>query len=203
MELWNRLRYVLSPQFDIYEQVSKVVRGNVADIGFGTGFGTHLLTSNAKSVIGYEMDECGIRFAEKVFPIPKLQFKFGDIQKGIDEEGYDFIIMIDVIEHIKHDKQALLNVKKMLAKGGTLILSTPNRLSRYRKADTHIREYAPKELEGLLKTAFVNVSMRTYTLEPLVSGYENPLVAVCRNELLGVADPVIKKPVAEATGNPL
>ena len=182
MVLWNRLRYVLSPQFDIYETVSKVVRGNVADVGFGTGFGTHLLTIHAQAVTGYDTDECGIRFAEKVFPIPKLQFKYGDIQKGIDEGPYDFVVMIDVIEHIKHDKQALLNVKHMMKKGGTLIISTPNRLSRYRKADTHIREYAPKELEGILKTSFVNVSMRTYTLEPLTSGHENPLVAVCRNE---------------------
>jgi len=183
MELWNRLRYVLSPQFDLYNSVTKVVRGNVADVGFGTGFGTHLFTVNAHTVTGYEIDECGIRFAEKVFPMPKLRFKYGDIQKGIDDTGYDFITMIDVIEHIKHDKQALLNAKKMMAKGGTLIVTTPNRLSRYRKSDNHIREYAPKELETLLKTAFVHVSMRTYTLEPLINGYENPLVAVCRNEV--------------------
>ncbi len=182
MELWNRLRYVLSPQFDLYEQVSKVVRGNVADVGFGTGFGTHLLTINAHQVTGYEVDDCGIRFAEKVFPIPKLQFRHGDIIKGIDEGPYDFIVMIDVIEHIKHDKPVLLNVKKMMGKGGTVIISTPNRLSRYRKSDAHVREYAPKEFEGLLKTAFVNVGLRTYTLEPLVSQYENPLIGVCRNE---------------------
>jgi 2-polyprenyl-3-methyl-5-hydroxy-6-metoxy-1,4-benzoquinol methylase len=182
MELWNRLRYVLSPQFDIYEQVSKVVRGNVADIGFGTGFGTHLLTTNAHYVTAYEVDDCGIGFAEKVFPIPKLQFKHGDISKGIDAGPFDFIVMIDVIEHLKQDKQVLLNVKRMLHKNGTFIISTPNRLSRYRKADSHVKEYAPKEFEGLLKTAFVNVSLRTYKMEPLVSQYENPLVAVCRNE---------------------
>jgi 2-polyprenyl-3-methyl-5-hydroxy-6-metoxy-1,4-benzoquinol methylase len=182
MELWNRLRYLLSPQFDIYEQCAKLVRGNVADMGFGTGFGTHLLTANARGVTGYEMDESAIRFAEKVFPIPKLQFKHGDIAKGIDDGEYDFVVMIDVIEHIKHDKQALLNVKKMLAKHGTLIISTPNRLSRYRKADTHVREYAPKEFESVLKTAFPNVNLRTFKLEPLASGYENPMVALCRIE---------------------
>jgi 2-polyprenyl-3-methyl-5-hydroxy-6-metoxy-1,4-benzoquinol methylase len=181
MELWNRLRYILSPQFDLYEQVSKIVRGDVADIGFGTGFGTHLLTVNSQRVVGYEMDECAIGFAEKVFPIPKLQFKYGDIQKGINDDRYDFVVMIDVIEHIKHDKQALLNAKKMLNKCGTLIVSTPNRLSRYRKADTHVREYAPKEFESVLKTAFVNVVIKTYKMEPLVSQYENPMVAVCRN----------------------
>lgn len=183
MELWNRLRYVLSPQFDIYEQVAKVVRGNVADIGFGTGFGTHLLTANARGVTGYEADTDAVGFAEKVFPIAKLQFKHGDITKGIEADGeYDFVVMIDIIEHIKHDKQALLNVKKMLRPSGTLIISTPNRLSRYRKADTHVREYAPKEFEGVLGLAFPSVSLRTFKLEPLASGYENPMVALCRIE---------------------
>ncbi len=182
MELWNRLRYVLSPQFDIYEQVAKVVRGNVADMGFGTGFGTHLLTANARGVTGYETDKDAIGFAEKVFPIPKLQFKYGDITKGIDDGEYDFVVMIDVIEHIKHDKQAILNVKQMLSKHGTLIISTPNRLSRYRKADTHVREYAPKEFEGLLKMAFPHVELKTFKLEPLTSGHENPMVALCRVE---------------------
>ena len=90
--------------------------------------------------------------------------------------------MIDVIEHIKDEKRALDNVKKIMAKDGTLILSTPNRLSRYRKGESHVREYAPKELEGILKRHFVSVSIRNYRLEPLASQYENPLIAVCRND---------------------
>ena len=180
MIIWNRLKYVLSPQFDIYEQVSKVVRGRVADIGSGTGFGTHLLTIHAREVIGYEVDEDAIRFAEKVFPIPKLSFAYGDTEKGIQGEQYDFIVMIDVIEHLKNEKKSLENIKKMLADNGQLILSTPNRLSRYRKSDNHQREYAPKELEGILKRVFVDVSLRNHLLEPLASQYQNPLLAVCR-----------------------
>lgn len=181
MELWNRLKYVLSPQFDIYEQAAKLVRGTVADIGFGTGFGAHLLTANAKSVQGYEVDKCAIRFAERVFPLPKLSFTYGDIQKGINDNGrYDYITMIDVIEHLKYDKQAVKNVKLLLNNHGTLIMSTPNRLSRYRKAVTHVREYAPKEFESLLKTAFVSVELCNYKMEPLASQYENPMVAICR-----------------------
>jgi len=181
MIIWNRLKYVLSPQFDIYAVVAPIVRERVLDIGFGTGFGTHLMTSNAKEVYGVEVDETAIRFAREVFPFKKLHFLYGDITKGVDGK-YDFVVMIDVIEHIKYDKRALENVKKLLAKGGTLILSTPNRLSRYRKSENHTREYAPKELEGILKRYFVSVNMRNYRLEPLASQYENPILAVCRNE---------------------
>ena len=179
--LWNRFRYVLSPQFDIYEQVAKLVRGKVADVGAGTGFGTHLFVNNASEVHAFDVDDGAIEFATRVFPYKKLCFSHGDISKGI-EGKYDFVVMIDVLEHLKYDKKALENVKRMLVKGGTFIMSTPNRLSRYRKSENHVREYAPKELEGILKRVFVSVNLKNYRCEPLASQYENPIVAVCRNE---------------------
>jgi len=179
-EIWKRFQYMLSPQFDIYEQVANVVRGNVADVGFGTGFGTNILMQNASLVTGFEIDENGILFAQRVFPYKKLSFRYGDISKGIDGE-YDYVVMIDVIEHIKNDKQALLNIKKMIGDNGVFICSTPNRLSRYRKSSGHIREYAPKEFETLLKRVFVSVQLRNWRLEPLKSPYENPILCVCRN----------------------
>ena len=180
--LWNRLKYVLSPQFDIYKQISTITRGKIADIGSGTGFGTHLLTLNSSEVHGFEIDENAIRFAQEVFPFRQLHFQYGDIVTGIDHNTFQYVIMIDVIEHIKQDKKALLNVKDMLTKGGTFICSTPNRLSRYRKGGDHVREYEPKEFETLLKQVFNSVSLRNYKLEFLVSPYENPILGICCNK---------------------
>lgn len=178
--IWNRLRYVLSPQFDVYEQVGKIVRGRVCDIGCGTGFGSHLLSINAKELYGFEIDNEAIRFAQRSFPVKNLNFNFGDITKGINGL-FDYVVMIDVIEHLNHVKKVLENVKTMLVGSGTFICSTPNRLSRYKKSENHVREFAPKELEGILKRTFISVSLRDYKLEPLVSQYENPLLAICRN----------------------
>jgi 2-polyprenyl-3-methyl-5-hydroxy-6-metoxy-1,4-benzoquinol methylase len=180
--IWNRFKYVLSPQFDIYTVVKDAVRNKVADIGFGTGFGTHLFNVNAKEVYGFEIDENAIQFAKSVFPFKNLHFEYGDIEKGIDGQVFNYIVMIDVIEHLKQDKVALDNVKKMMSKDGTFICSTPNRLSRYRKGESHVKEFAPKELEGVLKRHFVSVKICNYRLEPLASQYENPLLAVCRND---------------------
>ena len=176
--LWNRLQYVLSPQFDIYESVAKVIRGDVADIGSGTGFGTHLLTRNATVVHGYETDEDACRFAQRVFSNKKIWFRHGDIVKGL-EGSYDFVTMIDVIEHIDQDRKALQNCKKLLKDSGLFILSTPNRLSRYRKAETHVREYSHAELKTLLKRVFVSVDIRDFALNEPTSKYSNPIVAVC------------------------
>jgi len=180
--IWNRLKYVLSPQFDIYKVLAGLVRGKVADIGFGTGFGMHLFSTIADEVYGYEIDEGAIRFAQEVFPLKNLNFQYGDITKGIGivGGGFDYVTMVDVIEHIPDDLAAIENVKLMMAQGGTFICSTPNRLSRYRKSENHQREYSTKELENLLGRAFYSVSLRNHCLEPITSIYDNPIIAVCR-----------------------
>ena len=105
--LWNRFKYVLSPQFDIYNTISNVVRDRVADIGFGTGFGTHLFNVRAREVYGYEIDEDAIKFAQAIFPYKNLYFEHGDIVKGISGSYFDYVTMIDVIEHIKYEHKAL------------------------------------------------------------------------------------------------
>ena len=187
MIIWNRLKYVLSPQFDIYKTVAKIVRGRIADIGFGTGFGSHLLATNGADVYGFEVDETAIRFAQEVFTSDKLHFTYGDIvtRRGMDglNNIFDWVVMIDVIEHIEDDRQAVMNVRKCLKEKGLFVCSTPNRLSRYRKSSEHIREYSPEELRGLLKQVFATVELRNYKLEPIGSQYENPLLAVCGGEV--------------------
>ena len=103
-DLWSRLRYMLSPQFDIYEQVAKVVSGVVTDIGSGTGFGTHLLARKAEHVIGYEIDSIAMTFAQRAFSNGKVNFYNGDITEGgWQQHGVDFVIMIDVIENTVYE----------------------------------------------------------------------------------------------------
>jgi 2-polyprenyl-3-methyl-5-hydroxy-6-metoxy-1,4-benzoquinol methylase len=189
-DLWSRLRYVLSPQFDIYEKVAEAVYGYVADIGCGTGFGTHLLTRSAVFVDRFECDEGALNFAARTFTNGKVKFHQGDITKmggsgavcdytPASCGGYEFITMIDVIEHIREDEEAVKNCKRLLSKDGTFICSTPNRLSRYRKSDYHVREYSPDDFAKLLGSVFDNVGLVDFELQPLESKYTNPILAVC------------------------
>lgn len=172
---------MLSPQFDIYEQVAKTVSGLVADIGCGTGFGTHLLSRNADYVTGYEVDSTAMGFAQRAFSNGKINFYGADITDGVwDQGGFDYVVMIDVIEHIKNDTAAVKNCEGLLNANGTFICSTPNRLSRYRKSDHHVREYSPDELKELLSSVFNNVGMVDYKLQPLESEYTNPILGVCQ-----------------------
>lgn len=180
--LWNRLRYMLSPQFDAYEQVAEQTHGRIADIGCGTGFGTHLLANGGNTVFAYEVDSEALKFAQRAFPSDRVTYSYGNIVKGIEDKDFDYVVMIDVIEHIGEDVQAVQNVHEMLKPGGVFICSTPNRLSRYRKSDNHVREYSPTELLELLEKVFGNVDIRNHKLERNDSMYINPLIGFCVKE---------------------
>lgn len=174
---------MLSPQFDIYEQVSKVVHGEVADIGCGTGFGTQLFARNATMVNGYELDETALKFAERTFANGKVKFYSGDITSLENPVvPFDFVTMIDVIEHIRDDLAAVRACWRILKDNGIFICSTPNRLSRYRKSEYHVREYSPDELKTLMGKAFKRVDLLDFCLQPMESDHFNPIIAMCYKE---------------------
>lgn len=174
---------MLSPQFDIYEQVAGMVYGRVADVGSGTGFGTHLLSRNTERVRGYEMDEHARGFAQRAFSNGNIQFYELDITQPEEVSKVqgmaNFVTMIDVIEHIEDDLGAIRNCKLLMMGDGKFICSTPNRLSRYRKSEYHVREYSPNELRNLMDLVFNEVDIVNFQLKPIESEYENPIIAIC------------------------
>lgn len=176
--IWNRLKYVLSPQFDIYKQLSNHVSRSVLDIGSGTGFGTQLLSKNASSVVGIDTDPLAVDFAQKAFGhLHNVEFYQSD---AMDVQGkYETITMVDVIEHIHYDSVAVNCVASLLALEGVFYCTTPNSKSRYRKSECHIREYTPGQLFHLLSKGFESVELLDFHLSPLKSNFENPLVARC------------------------
>ena len=56
---------------------------------------------------------------------------FNDITKHVKDEDFDFVTLIEVIEHLTHEQIQILfqNVARVLKPGGKLILTTPNYLS--------------------------------------------------------------------------
>lgn len=178
--LTNRLKYVLSPQADIYKQVSEITSGWIADVGCGLGFGSNLLLRNAKLVCGYDNNIEYLNFAKWCFS--NIKFLNHDISEKPLPYVYDYIVCIDVIEHIKQDESTIKNIFQSLKESGTLILSTPNKLSRYRKSENHIKEYSPDELKVLLQNQFKNVRLMSYGWTNIESNYENPIIAICKKE---------------------
>lgn len=130
-----------------YVEASRRVGGRVLEIGTGTGYGIEHIAPVADSFItldkyrSAEVDSLpeGVEFVEaKVPPLP-----FAD-------EEFDCVVSFQVIEHIKHDRAFVEEVRRVLKAGGRFIVSTPNRPMSLTRNPWHIREYTPEEFSRLL-----------------------------------------------------
>lgn len=130
-----------------YVEASRRVGGRVLEIGTGTGYGIEHIAPVADSFLtldkyrSAEVDSLpeGVEFVEaKVPPLP-----FAD-------EEFDCVVSFQVIEHIKHDRAFVEEVRRVLKPGGRFIVSTPNRPMSLTRNPWHIREYTPEEFSRLL-----------------------------------------------------
>ena len=75
------------------------------------------------------------------------------------DESFDYVISFQVIEHIKRDRDFVKEVSRVLRKGGSFIVSTPNAPMSLTRNPWHVREYRAEELRQLLAPHFESVEM--------------------------------------------
>ncbi len=126
-----------SPQQSWYYVAGSYVVGQiVVDVGAGTGSGVLILKGlGAEFVIGID-------------PIPRPPYVLKGRGEDLPVDLCDWIICIDVIEHVEEDIRFLQHVLNVARVG--LFLTTPNYDTYHCENEAHIREYTPFELEQLL-----------------------------------------------------
>jgi hypothetical protein len=78
-------------------------QGRVADMGMGSGTGSHALAALYPSidVIGVDLDPMMVELAAERYMMPNLSFKVGDIAKSVFEEGtLEGVIDSSVLHHV-------------------------------------------------------------------------------------------------------
>lgn len=125
-------------------------KSRVLEIGCGTGFYTKILVDQGvKNYLGIDITDT--LFDNHRARFPGLQFIKKDIARDVVEGTFDFILMIDVIQHIvTADKlqMAMDNVRRCLAKNGLFFVS-PIFRSRRRKL-FHVHEWNEQDIKRLL-----------------------------------------------------
>lgn len=180
--MWRRLRYMLTPQLDLYTSIARQLSGQrVLDIGFGTGMGTLQLTRRAASVMGIENDPDAVLFAQTC--LPGVDWCEGDVLRlnpFLTGGTFDVVVMVEVLEHIKNWKMALVNIHLLLNPGGRLYLTARNAAANLRRNDIHEREVTGTQLVEMLAGVFSRVRLFDYTLEHelALDTHVTPLIAV-------------------------
>lgn len=138
-----------------------VPNDDVLDVGCGEGIITAILAEKCRTIIGCDYSAEAIRIAKQRYP--NIDFVYSNCTAlRFENERFTKVVLSDVAEHLlpQQFKRTLQEIKRVLIKGGTLILTSP--LSGHGKnASTyaHIYEYSEIEMESILSSIFDEVRL--------------------------------------------
>jgi len=109
----------------IVDVISANKKGKLLDLGCGDGRTGKRLFDLGFSVSACDMDKDRFEFHDQI------EFKEGNLNSKLpyDDNTFDYIIFMEVIEHIYNPNFVISEISRVLKKGGRLILSTPNILN--------------------------------------------------------------------------
>ncbi|MBA3013539.1 MAG: methyltransferase domain-containing protein [Desulfobulbaceae bacterium] len=144
-----------------YTFASGFVRGKmVLDIACGVGYGSEIMArSGASYVLGCDIMQENIVFAQNNYNNPNLKFKQKDATKSINEGQFDIVVSFETIEHVENYSGVIKSLYESLRVGGHLIISSPNRkitdpylqLLARPSFEFHFREFKREEFYLMLE----------------------------------------------------
>ncbi|MBR9699993.1 class I SAM-dependent methyltransferase [Candidatus Woesearchaeota archaeon] len=148
--------------------------GNILDVGCGPGFMSRDILRAGNEVTSIDIDKNLLGLAKKVMKRYKKSIKHlgvGEL-KALGEGRYDGIVCLDVIEHVKDDKNAIRNMHHVLKKDGKAIILVPAFQWLYGKRDVdmeHFRRYGKGDfVRKLKKGGFIIEEIRYWNMLGLI-----------------------------------
>lgn len=143
----------------LYETISPYCGEKILEVGAGTGNITRFLMSRgdvtATDVNRDSLDRLDNEFGNYAGFDTAMWDISSEPPAELFEREYDTIVSLNVLEHVKDHRQALVNKRRILEKtGGRLVLLVPAYEGLYSGLDKglgHFRRYEQEELEGLLR----------------------------------------------------
>ncbi|HMA47301.1 MAG TPA: class I SAM-dependent methyltransferase [Frankiaceae bacterium] len=136
----------------------------VLEAGCGEGYGAALLARTARRVVALDADPTAAAHAAGAYPraaYPHVQVVRADLHRlPVAAGGAQVVAGLQVIEHLADQEGFLAECARVLRPAGTLLLTTPNRLTFSPGRDTplnpfHTRELSAGELVTIVEKDFV------------------------------------------------
>lgn len=146
----------------VYERLAdRCAERDVLEAGCGEGYGADLIADVARRVIGLDYDESAVAHVRARYP--RIDMRHGNLADlPLADGSVDVVVNFQVIEHLWDQGQFVAECRRVLRPGGSLLMSTPNRITFSPGRDTpinpfHTRELNAAELTELLTTAGFSV----------------------------------------------
>jgi ubiquinone/menaquinone biosynthesis C-methylase UbiE len=133
----------------------------ILDIACGEGYGSMLLSTVASEVVGADISLDAIQHARRKYIKDNLKFIVSSADAiQCENESFDIVVSFETIEHLNKHEEMLLEIKRVLKKGGILIISSPDKYNYSEKNNQnnpfHVHELYEFEFKELIKKYFSN-----------------------------------------------
>ncbi len=136
----------------------------VLDVACGEGYGTALLARSAAHAVGVDISQEAIAHAHRAYAgLPNVRFLCAPCTSiPLPDASVDVAVSFETIEHISGQQPFIAELARVLAPGGVLVLSCPNKLEYTDKRDYHnefhVKELYRAELAQLVGTHFAHAA---------------------------------------------
>ncbi|MDC0903388.1 methyltransferase domain-containing protein [Pelagibacteraceae bacterium] len=134
----------------IYFHIQSFIRAKVLEVGAGIGSFTENYKHKIKDLTLSELDANNLKIIKKKFKSTNLSFTNKTV-KNLNK-NFDTIMYLNVLEHVKNDKNEIKIAFQKLKKNGHLIILVPahNELySKFDKAVGHFKRYDKNFFDNL------------------------------------------------------
>lgn len=170
--LWHTHKVNLAKQI-----LSKLQFSNCLDVGCASGY---MISQIAKfypqaKYAGIDVYDKAINYARKTYP--HINFKVASADKlPFKDNAYDLILFYETIEHVENPKECLLEIKRVLKKDGTLILTMDSGSLLFRLVwfiwentrgriwqGAHLHPFHHRELEQLIQSSNLKIKDKIFS----------------------------------------
>ena len=138
---------------------------NILDIGCGTGETLSFLKKylDQPDLSGVDSSPVAVAYSKKrghhqIFRVDAEKLPFKD-------NTFDYVLLLDVLEHIKDDSIALIEAKRVLKNNGKIIITVPALQFLWSEHDAqqgHFRRYVRRGIKSLAKKSKMTIEKISY-----------------------------------------
>lgn len=117
--------------------LGQVRRGRLLEIGCGNGGMTKELARQVDAVTAMDVSSVSLALLRRL-NLPNVEIREGLIERFTPVGRYEWIVLSEVIEHLRHPGPVLTRCLEWLAPGGALVITTPN---GHWQSEEHLHEF--------------------------------------------------------------